>query len=68
MHPILPVIYPDRFMHSNKQEVEALRRNVLTLRKKITHLKAGLAKFINFNGLATSIEVSLGQVLHFFVG
>ena len=49
-HPILPTIYPDRFMYKNRVEVESLRKQVDTLRKKISFLKDCLARYTNFNG------------------
>lgn len=65
-HPILPTIYPDRFMYKNRVEVESLRKNVDTLRKKITFLKDCLAKYTNFNGSEMPIAGILSQSLHFF--
>lgn len=65
-HPILPKIYPDRFMYKNRVEVESLRKNVDTLRKKISFLKDCLAKYTNFNGSNIPISGVLDQCLHFF--
>lgn len=58
-HPILPTIYPDRFMYKNRVEVESLRKNVDTLRKKISFLKDCLAKYTNFNGSGMPIVSAL---------
>ena len=65
-HPILPTIYPDRFMYKNRVEVESLRKNVDTLRKKIAFLKDCLAKYTNFNDSEMPISGVLEQCLHFF--
>jgi len=66
-HTILPVIYPDRFMHCNRAVVEALRKKVAILRKKITFLKDCLKQYTDFNGSGISLEQALRQSLHFFV-
>ena len=55
-HPIMPVVYPDRFMSHNREQVEALRKQVATLRKKISFLKDCLAKYTNYNGSQMPIE------------
>ena len=65
-HPILPTIYPDRFMYKNRVEVESLRKQVDTLRKKISFLKECLARYTNFNGSNMPIAGVLSQCLHFF--
>ena len=65
-HAILPVIYPDRFMHNNRSTVEALRKKVAILRKKIAFLNACLKKYENFNNSGVSIEQALSLSLHFF--
>lgn len=65
-HSIPPVIYPDRFMYSNLVEVASLRKNVATLRKKITFLKDCLKKYTDFNGSGIHLEQALRQSLHFF--
>ena len=65
-HPILPVIYPDRFMYSNRSQVEALRKKVSVLRAKISFLKSCLSQYTNFNQSNLSIESALSQSLHFF--
>ena len=65
-HEILEVIYPDRFMHSNRRDVEALRKKVAILRSKITFLKDCLKKYTDFNGSGIPLEALLRQSLHFF--
>ena len=65
-HAILPVIYPDRFMHTNRSTVEALRKKVAVLRKKITFLNQCLKKYLDFNKSGVSIETALSMSLHFF--
>lgn len=65
-HPILPTIYPDRFMFKNRAEVESLRKKVDTLRKKISFLKDCRARYSNFNGSNMPIQDILTQCLHFF--
>ena len=62
----MPVIYPDRFMISNRQFVEDLRRQVKILRIKIQQLNRCLLKYTNFNNSHTSIEQVLYQSLQFF--
>lgn len=64
-HPIMPTVYPDRFMLQNRQEVEALRKQVATLRQKIALLKDCLAKYTNFNDSGIPLESALSQTLHF---
>ncbi len=65
-HPILPEIYPDRFMYQNRAVVENLRKNVDTLRKKIAYLKECLEQYHDFNGSKIGIQNALTQVHHFF--
>ena len=65
-HPILPEIYPDRFMYENRVEVENLRKNVDTLRKKIAYLKECLDQYHDFNGSQMGIEGVLNQAFNFF--
>ena len=65
-HQILPVIYPDRFMHANRSTVEALRKKVAILRRKIAFLKACLKRYENFNKSGMSIDTALSMSLHFF--
>ena len=65
-HPIPPVIFPDRFQYKNRVEVESLRKNVDTLRKKIQFLKECLAQYTNFNGSEMPLLAALEQALSFF--
>lgn len=65
-HPILPEIYPDRFMYDNFQMVENLRTQVKEHRSKISYLKKCLDQYSNFNGSGISIESALAQVLFFY--
>lgn len=65
-HAIQTEIYPDRFMYSNRAEVEALRKKVASLRSKITFLRDCLKKYTNFNSSGISLEDSFTQTLHFF--
>jgi len=65
-HAIHTQIYPDRFMYSNRAEVEALRKKVATLRSKITFLKDCLKKYTNFNNSGIKLEDAFTQTLHFF--
>ncbi len=65
-HQILTEIYPDRFMYSNRNEVESLRKKVAMLRNKINFLKDCLKRYTDFNGSGIKLEDALSQTLHFF--
>ena len=58
-HPVHTQIYPDRFMYSNRNEVESLRKKVAMLRNKITYLKDCLKKYTDFNGSGIKLEDAL---------
>ena len=53
-------------MFSKKGEVEAIRKQVDTMRKKVAYLQACLSRYTNFNNSGVSLEAAFRQVLHFF--
>lgn len=65
-HPILPVIHPDRFMLKNQQAVQAIRKKVDLLRRKIQFLKDCLARYTNFDQSGLALDTALGAALKYF--
>lgn len=60
------VIYPDRFMFSNREQVEAKRNQVKRLRANITFLEGCLRKYTHFGGADINIFDALSASLQFF--
>ena len=53
-------------MYSKKPEVEAMHKQVDSLRKKIAYLRACLARYTDFCSSGISLESAFRHVLHFF--
>jgi hypothetical protein len=60
------VIYPDRFMIQNQQEVEVKRNQVKQLRMNIAFLEACLLKYKNFNDSGLNVAEALNVTFQFF--
>jgi hypothetical protein len=60
------VIYPDRFMIQNQQEVAAKRIKVKQLRQNISFLEGCLGKYKNFEDSNVNIYEALKLTLNFF--
>lgn len=58
-------IYPDRFMHKNKELSSELRGKMLNLKKRTALLGESIEKFQNYHGLNTTLDTVLSQVAEF---
>ena len=53
-------------MYSKKPEVEAMHKQIESLRKKIDYLKACLTRYTDFMNSGVPLETAFRLVLHFF--
>lgn len=59
------IIYPDRFMMQNQQQVEAKRNLVKKLRMNVNFLEGCLQKYKNFGGSEVNIFEAISLTLGF---